>query len=230
MTTWQHGREARDARIEAGAKLAKGKIVEARDATSAAGSRHRPGDRVCLEGDNQKQADLLARALRRGRSRQGARPAHGAVRASCCPSISTCSSAASRSGSTSPIPARSRRASRACCSAARSSSARSTPISSCSPATSSTSRRNVALIARSQRGSRRQSLHRPEHRGHADRRRGDRLQGRHRHRPGQRDRRQGAARRHPGRPGALRRQGGQAVLRRAAVHARPGRRSPRSRS
>ena len=34
-----------------------------------------------------------------------------------------------------------------CCSAARSSSARSTPISSCSPATSSTSRRNVALIA-----------------------------------------------------------------------------------
>ena len=63
MTTWQHGREARDARIEAGAKLAKGKIVEARDATALLEAVIRPGDRVCLEGDNQKQADLLCAAL-----------------------------------------------------------------------------------------------------------------------------------------------------------------------
>ena len=62
-TTWQHGREARNARIEAGAKLAKGKIVEARDATSLLEAVIRPGDRVCLEGDNQKQADLLSAAL-----------------------------------------------------------------------------------------------------------------------------------------------------------------------
>jgi [acyl-carrier-protein] S-malonyltransferase len=35
MTTWQHGRDARNARIEADAKLAKGKIVEATDASSS---------------------------------------------------------------------------------------------------------------------------------------------------------------------------------------------------
>jgi malonate decarboxylase alpha subunit len=63
MKNWQQGRQARDARIEAGAKLAKGKIVEARDATRLMEAVIRPGDRVCLEGDNQKQADLLCRAL-----------------------------------------------------------------------------------------------------------------------------------------------------------------------
>ncbi|MFH0300034.1 malonate decarboxylase subunit alpha [Bradyrhizobium sp. 31Argb] len=63
MRNWQQGRQARDARIEAGAKLAKGKIVEARDATRLMEAVIRPGDRVCLEGDNQKQADLLCRAL-----------------------------------------------------------------------------------------------------------------------------------------------------------------------
>jgi malonate decarboxylase alpha subunit len=63
MKNWQQGRQARDARIEAGAKLANGKIVEARDATRLMEAVIRPGDRVCLEGDNQKQADLLCRAL-----------------------------------------------------------------------------------------------------------------------------------------------------------------------
>ncbi|MCA1454546.1 malonate decarboxylase subunit alpha [Bradyrhizobium sp. BRP22] len=62
-TTWQHQREARDARLEAGTRLARGKIVEARDATRLMEAVIRPGDRVCLEGDNQKQADLLSRAL-----------------------------------------------------------------------------------------------------------------------------------------------------------------------
>ena len=41
-------------------------------------------------------------------------------------------------------------------------------------------------------------LHRPEHRGHADDRRGRRVQRRRGRRAGQRDRRQGSARRHPG--------------------------------
>jgi malonate decarboxylase alpha subunit len=63
MTGWQHGREARNARIEAGGRLAKGKIVQARDATGLMEIVIRPGDRVCLEGDNQKQADLLCAAL-----------------------------------------------------------------------------------------------------------------------------------------------------------------------
>jgi malonate decarboxylase alpha subunit len=63
MTDWRKAQAARDARVEAGSKLARGKIVEARDATALLEAVIRPGDRVCLEGDNQKQADLLARAL-----------------------------------------------------------------------------------------------------------------------------------------------------------------------
>src|SRR4029453_1837509 len=63
VTTWRRHREARDVRIEAGSKLARGKIVEARDATRLMEAVIRPGDRVCLEGDNQKQADLLSSAL-----------------------------------------------------------------------------------------------------------------------------------------------------------------------
>lgn len=63
MTNWQKSRSARDARLQAGSKLAKGKIAQARDATALLEAVIRPGDRVCLEGDNQKQADLLARAL-----------------------------------------------------------------------------------------------------------------------------------------------------------------------
>lgn len=62
-STWQRGRAARDARIEAGSRLANGKIVEARDATRLMEAVIRPGDRVCIEGDNQKQADLLSSAL-----------------------------------------------------------------------------------------------------------------------------------------------------------------------
>jgi len=60
---WQRGRVALDARIEAGSRFANGKIVEARDATRLMEAVIRPGDRVCLEGDNQKQADLLSSAL-----------------------------------------------------------------------------------------------------------------------------------------------------------------------
>ncbi|MCS3501616.1 malonate decarboxylase alpha subunit [Bradyrhizobium japonicum] len=63
MTSWQNNRAARDARITAGAGLAHGKVVEASDATRLLEAVIRPGDRVCLEGDNQKQADLLSRAL-----------------------------------------------------------------------------------------------------------------------------------------------------------------------
>jgi len=63
MTGWQNNRAARDARIAAGAGFARGKVVEAPDATRLLEAVIRPGDRVCLEGDNQKQADLLSRAL-----------------------------------------------------------------------------------------------------------------------------------------------------------------------
>jgi malonate decarboxylase alpha subunit len=63
VTTWRNARDARAERLRAGSALAKGKVVDARDAAALLEAVLRPGDRVCLEGDNQKQADLLARAL-----------------------------------------------------------------------------------------------------------------------------------------------------------------------
>ena len=65
MDVWTRQQQARDVRIAAGARLAKGKIVGRDDATPLLEAVLRPGDRVCLEGDNQKQADLLANALAR---------------------------------------------------------------------------------------------------------------------------------------------------------------------
>jgi len=63
MATWQLKRETRDNLIQAGSTVANGKVVEVRDATRLLEAILRPGDRVCLEGDNQKQADLLSAAL-----------------------------------------------------------------------------------------------------------------------------------------------------------------------
>ncbi len=63
MIEWARGKQARDARIAAGSRLASGKVVEAEDVVMLLEAVLRPGDRVCLEGDNQKQADLLASAL-----------------------------------------------------------------------------------------------------------------------------------------------------------------------
>jgi malonate decarboxylase alpha subunit len=71
VTTWQRHREARDARIAAGSKLARGKIVEARDATRLMEAVVRPGDRVCLE--RQPEAGGFAqRRAARGRCGEGA--------------------------------------------------------------------------------------------------------------------------------------------------------------
>ena len=63
MTTWDTAQRARNARLQAGAPYAKGKHVAATDATALLEAVLQPGDRVCLEGDNQKQAELLAAAL-----------------------------------------------------------------------------------------------------------------------------------------------------------------------
>jgi malonate decarboxylase alpha subunit len=57
------GRRDRDERLQAGARWAEGKRVRGPDATRLLEAVIRPGDRVCLEGDNQKQADFLAAAL-----------------------------------------------------------------------------------------------------------------------------------------------------------------------
>jgi malonate decarboxylase alpha subunit len=56
-------RRARELRLEAGAAFAEGKVVPRHDATALLAAVLHPGDRVCIEGDNQKQADLLAAAL-----------------------------------------------------------------------------------------------------------------------------------------------------------------------
>jgi malonate decarboxylase alpha subunit len=63
MVDWQSERRVRDDRLKAGSKLAKGKILAPNDATALLEAVVRPGDRICLEGDNQKQADFLAASL-----------------------------------------------------------------------------------------------------------------------------------------------------------------------
>ncbi len=63
MNTWATQRDERVRRVEAGSRLAKGKTVALNDAPALLEAVIRPGDRVCLEGDNQKQADVLAEAL-----------------------------------------------------------------------------------------------------------------------------------------------------------------------
>jgi malonate decarboxylase alpha subunit len=63
MTDWHTQRKDRQARLAAAARYAHGKFAEAGDATALLEALIRPGDRVCIEGDNQKQADFLARAL-----------------------------------------------------------------------------------------------------------------------------------------------------------------------
>ena len=63
MSGWGSERAAQAQRIAAGAKLAEGKIVASRNAVALLEAVIRPLDRVCLEGDNQKQADVLATAL-----------------------------------------------------------------------------------------------------------------------------------------------------------------------
>src|SRR5258705_12977403 len=63
MTDWQKQRSERSARLNAGSQYASGKMVPPDKAKAFLEAVIRPGDRVCLEGDNQKQADFLAEAL-----------------------------------------------------------------------------------------------------------------------------------------------------------------------
>ncbi|QCB43318.1 malonate decarboxylase subunit alpha [Sphingomonas sp. PAMC26645] len=63
MRDWKTQRTAREDRLAAGARFARGKTVAVDDLTAFLETVLRPGDRVCLEGDNQKQADVLAMAL-----------------------------------------------------------------------------------------------------------------------------------------------------------------------
>ena len=60
---WDGGVRSKADRLAQAEDLARGKWVEAADATLLLERLLRPGDRVCLEGNNQKQADFLAETL-----------------------------------------------------------------------------------------------------------------------------------------------------------------------
>jgi len=64
-SSWTRQRDDRAARLARAAALpgVRGKAVAADAAVALLEAVLQPGDRVCLEGDNQKQADFLARAL-----------------------------------------------------------------------------------------------------------------------------------------------------------------------
>ena len=63
MADWEKQRRGRNERLAAAAGYASGKVVLAKDVVLLLSAVVRTGDRVCLEGDNQKQADFLAEAL-----------------------------------------------------------------------------------------------------------------------------------------------------------------------
>jgi malonate decarboxylase alpha subunit len=60
---WTSSAQNRSDRLARAASLAEGKRVEATRATALLEAVIEPGDRVCLEGNNQKQADFLAKCL-----------------------------------------------------------------------------------------------------------------------------------------------------------------------
>ena len=63
MTAWDSRKRMRDERVAAGGVHAAGKLVDKAVLPGFLETAIRPSDRVCIEGDNQKQADLLAQAL-----------------------------------------------------------------------------------------------------------------------------------------------------------------------
>jgi malonate decarboxylase alpha subunit len=63
MTGWDSRRRAKAARIASGAAHCDGKVIKPGALADLLHCVIRPGDRVALEGDNQKQADYLSRTL-----------------------------------------------------------------------------------------------------------------------------------------------------------------------
>ncbi|RUX07201.1 malonate decarboxylase subunit alpha [Mesorhizobium sp. M8A.F.Ca.ET.059.01.1.1] len=63
MRDWNTKVRDRLTRLTAGGTFAAGKFIEPDKLVDFLEAVLKPGDRVCLEGDNQKQADLLAKAL-----------------------------------------------------------------------------------------------------------------------------------------------------------------------
>jgi malonate decarboxylase alpha subunit len=63
MTDWRKQQHERQARLDQANRFASGKMVSPENAKALLEAVIRVGDRVCLEGDNQKQADFLAEML-----------------------------------------------------------------------------------------------------------------------------------------------------------------------
>jgi malonate decarboxylase alpha subunit len=63
MTRWDTRRTAKAERMQAGGAYSTGKVVDPARLGDLLQDVIRPGDRVALEGDNQKQADFLSRTL-----------------------------------------------------------------------------------------------------------------------------------------------------------------------
>jgi len=63
MRNWNSSADNRRARLERAATLVSGKVVKAQTAVQLLSAVVEPFDRVCIEGNNQKQADFLARCL-----------------------------------------------------------------------------------------------------------------------------------------------------------------------
>ena len=60
---WDTQRRSREARLGRARSVTPGKVADAAAIGALLQAVIEPGDRVCLEGNNQKQADFLARAL-----------------------------------------------------------------------------------------------------------------------------------------------------------------------
>src|SRR6267142_1274881 len=63
MKSWNAQKTTLAERLADGRRYASGKTIEVADLPNLLEAVLRPADRVCLEGDNQKQADVLAAAL-----------------------------------------------------------------------------------------------------------------------------------------------------------------------
>lgn len=63
MRNWSSLADNRNSRLARAASLVSGKRVRAEAATALLAAVLEPGDRVCIEGNNQKQADFLAHCL-----------------------------------------------------------------------------------------------------------------------------------------------------------------------
>jgi malonate decarboxylase alpha subunit len=63
VRSWTSLRDAKSSRVADLGSMARGKLIDPRDIVTALQTLIHSGDRVALEGDNQKQADFLSRSL-----------------------------------------------------------------------------------------------------------------------------------------------------------------------